>query len=222
VTGEAFGEPSRAFGEPRGSDAKAPCMTMSRAAPRSEVIGICASTGGPQVLASVLGALPGGYSIPILVVQHMTPGFLAGLVTWLDREVALTVRLASDGRQLTPGVWFAPDGAHLTLDRTRRLTLDADMTAGNHRPSGDVLLCSLARVAGAGAVAVVLTGMGRDGAEGLAAVAAAGGRTMAQDERSSVVYGMPRVAVERGAQRVLAPRAIGEELAAMDQAARRA
>jgi two-component system chemotaxis response regulator CheB len=171
-------------------------------------------------MASILGRLPGDYSIPILVVQHMTPGFLGGLVDWLDREMALPVRMAGDGDRLGPGVWFAPDEAHLELARTCRLTLDADAKAGNHRPSGDMLFSSLARVAGAGAVAVVLTGMGRDGAEGLAAVAAAGGHTIAQDERSSVVYGMPRVAIEHGAKLVLDPAAIGEELAAMDRAPR--
>jgi two-component system chemotaxis response regulator CheB len=129
--------------------------------------------------------------------------------------------MASDGDRLAPGVWFAPDGAHLTLEITRRLALDTGTTDGKHRPSGDVLLRSLARVAGAAAVAVVLTGMGRDGADGLAAVAAAGGQTIAQDERSSIVYGMPRVAAERGAKMVLTLAAIGEELAAMDRVTQR-
>jgi two-component system chemotaxis response regulator CheB len=190
------------------------------ASPRGEVIGICASAGGPGALADVMRRLPAGYRIPILVVQHMTPGFTSGLVAWLDTQLALPVGLARDGQELAPGVWFAPDGAHLKLEPTRRLALDADTIAGNHRPSGDILLASLARVAGAKAVAVVLTGMGRDGAEGLAAVAAAGGRTIAQDEQSSGVYGMPRVAMERGAKTVLAPAAIGDELAALDRAGR--
>ena len=188
-----------------------------RARTRGEVIGICASTGGPRALTDVLGQLPADYSIPILVVQHMTPGFLDQMVSWLGKHLALPVGLAQDGQQLSPGVWFAPDGTHLKLEATRRLRLDADTTAGNHRPSGDVLFSSLARVAGAKAVAVVLTGMGCDGAEGLAAIAAAGGRTIAQDEQSSGVYGMPRAAVECGAKTVLAPEAIGDELAALDR-----
>jgi two-component system, chemotaxis family, protein-glutamate methylesterase/glutaminase len=188
-----------------------------RARPHSEVIGICASTGGPRALSEVLRRLPNDYGIPILVVQHMIPGFLDGLVAGLNKELALSVGLAGDGQRLAPGVWFAPDGAHLKLELTCRLALDSETVQGNHRPAGDVLLGSLARVAGARAVAVVLTGMGRDGAEGLAAVAAAGGRTIAQDEQSSAVYGMPRVAAERGAKRVLAPSAIGDELAALEQ-----
>jgi two-component system, chemotaxis family, protein-glutamate methylesterase/glutaminase len=178
---------------------------------------MCASTGGPRALTDVLGRLPADFGIPILVVQHMTPGFLDQMVGWLERNLALPIGLAEDGQQLAPGVWFAPDGSHLKLEATRRLRLDADMTAGNHRPSGDVLLRSLARVAGTKAVAVVLTGMGRDGAEGLAAVAAAGGRTIAQDEHSSGVYGMPKAAAESGAKMVLSPVAIGDELAALDR-----
>jgi two-component system, chemotaxis family, protein-glutamate methylesterase/glutaminase len=184
---------------------------------RSEVVGICASTGGPRALLEVLERLPADYRIPILVVQHMTPGFTVGLVAWLDSELALPVRLACDDQQLAPGVWFAPDGAHLKLEPNRRLRLDVDTVLGNHRPSGDVLLSSLARAARAGAVAVVLTGMGCDGAAGLAAVAAGGGRTIAQDEQSSGIYGMPRAAAELGAKMVLAPAAIGDELAALDR-----
>jgi two-component system chemotaxis response regulator CheB len=177
---------------------------------------MCASTGGPRVLESVLGSLPGSYAIPILVVQHMTPGFLDGFLDWLGGQIALPVRKASDGAALAAGVSFAPDGAHLRLAKTRTLALDRDLEAGSHRPSGDVLLHSLAAVAGAGAVAVVLTGMGKDGADGLAAVAAAGGRTIAQDEHSSSVYGMPRIAAERGAHSLLDPAAIGAALAALD------
>jgi two-component system chemotaxis response regulator CheB len=193
-------------------------MSPGRGAPtRGHVIGICVSTGGPGTLVAVLRGLPREFSIPILVVQHMTPGFLGGLVRALDRELPLPVRVAAHGDPLAPGIWLAPDAAHLTLDRTRHLALDREIQAGNHCPSGDVLLNSLARVAGSRAVAVVLTGMGRDGAEGLAAVGAAGGRTIAQDEQSSIVYGMPRVAAQRGAQLVLAPQGIGEELADLDR-----
>jgi two-component system, chemotaxis family, protein-glutamate methylesterase/glutaminase len=208
---------SRPPDELRTPDRRPSSSASPSARPRSEVIGICASTGGPRALTEVVGRLPADYGIPILVVQHMTPGFISGLVTWMDRELALPVGLASDGQQLAPGVWIAPDGAHLRLEATGRLRLDSDTAAGNHRPSGDVLLRSLARAAGAGAVAVVLTGMGRDGAEGLAAVAGGGGQTFAQDEHSSGVYGMPRAAAELGAQTVLAPAAIGDELAALEK-----
>jgi two-component system chemotaxis response regulator CheB len=182
---------------------------------RSEVVGICASTGGPGALARVLRHLPADFELPVLVVQHMGGGFIDGLAQWLDGELPLPVRVASAGEPLAPGIRLAPDGAHLILGAARRLELDRTTVVGSHRPSGDVLLSSLARVAGAAAVAVVLTGMGRDGAAGLADVAAAGGQTIAQDEASSAIYGMPRAAAELGAQRIVPVDAIGPLLAVL-------
>jgi two-component system, chemotaxis family, protein-glutamate methylesterase/glutaminase len=182
---------------------------------QASVIGICASTGGPHTLEVVLRRLPADFPIPVLVVQHMTPGFIEGLVRWLDDQVAVGVGLAREGQELAPGVWFAPDGSHLVLDRNRRLASDGRAPVRGHRPAGDVLLRSLAQVDGPGAVAVVLTGIGRDGCDGLAAVAAAGGQTIAQNEATCGVYGMPRVAAELGAGQILAPEAIGDGLAAL-------
>lgn len=176
---------------------------------RASAIGVCASTGGPQALHRLLLELPGDFPIPILVVQHMADGFLDGFVSWLARNVALPVRIASEGARPERGVTFAPDGAHLVLGAAGRLTLDRDLRAGSHRPSGDVLFRSLAASRGQEAVAVVLTGLGRDGAEGLRAVADAGGMTIAQDPGSSAVFGMPRVAAEQGAAVVLPPAGIG-------------
>jgi two-component system chemotaxis response regulator CheB len=188
--------------------------------PRPTVIGICASTGGPPALETVLGRIPAEFLIPVLVIQHMTAGFTEGLVDWLDDQVPPPVALAREGQELEPGVWFAPHGAHLVLDARRRLRFDARPPVGGHRPSGDVLLRSLAAAARSGAVGVVLTGMGRDGAAGLAAVAAAGGRTIAQDEASSAIYGMPRAAAELGAAQILSLPAIGDELANLALGAR--
>jgi two-component system chemotaxis response regulator CheB len=184
---------------------------------RAEVVGICVSTGGPGALARVLGDLPADFRLPVLVVQHMGSGFIDGLASWLDSAVPLTVRVASAGEALEPGVRLAPDDAHLKL-MARRLELDRITVCGAHRPSGDVLLSSIARAVGAAAVAVVMTGMGRDGAAGLAEVAAAGGRTIAQDEASSTIYGMPRVAAELGARAILPLDAIGPALVAMSRA----
>jgi two-component system chemotaxis response regulator CheB len=181
---------------------------------RRAVIGICASTGGPGALLRVLHHLPADFELPVLVVQHLGDGFIDGLVRWLDGEVPLRVRIASDGDPIEPGIRLAPDGAHLKLGPSR-LELDRTTVCGAHRPSGDVLLSSLADSAGAGAVAVVLTGMGRDGAAGLAKVAAAGGRTIAQDESTSTIYGMPRAAAEVGARTILPLDAIGPELLAL-------
>jgi two-component system chemotaxis response regulator CheB len=123
------------------------------------------------------------------------------------------VRLAAAGEP-GPGIWVAPGGAHLTLPGGA-IGFDDRTDAGPHRPSGDVLLRSLAAGGGRHAVAVVLTGMGRDGADGLADVRAAGGLTIAQDEATSAVYGMPRAAAERGAELVLPLAEIAPRLCAL-------
>jgi two-component system chemotaxis response regulator CheB len=186
-------------------------LTAGRAA---SVIVICASAGGPQALASVLAGIPAGFPIPILVVQHIAKGFIDGFAKWLDDQVPLRVRLARPG-PTGAGVWVAPEGAHLMLDGAGRLVLDTHLDAGLHRPSADVLLRSVATSAGTHGVAVVLTGMGRDGALGLGEVRHAGGLTLAQDEASSAVFGMPRAAAERGAELILGPSRIGERLRAL-------
>jgi len=159
----------------------------------------------------LLGALPADFPIPLLIVQHIANGFAEGLVRMLVEAVALPVALAHDDAPLGRGAWVAPADAHLTLTRARRTKLDGDTVHGRHRPSGDLLLQSLAEVAGAGATAVVLTGMGRDGAAGVAAIAERGGAVFAQDEASSSIWGMPRAAVEAGA-RALPPAEIAAAL----------
>jgi two-component system chemotaxis response regulator CheB len=180
-----------------------------------QAIGICSSMGGPQALRGLLGSLPASFPLPILVAQHITTGFGSGLALWLDESVALTVQVARAGELAEPGVWLAPDDAHLLLDAHRRLALRPGAPTDRHVPSGDVLLRSLAENLGRDAVSVVLTGMGSDGAEGTAEVRAAGGLTIAQDEASSAIYGMPRAAAERGVDRVLALSAIATELCSL-------
>lgn len=181
----------------------------------ARVVGIGASTGGPPALAKLLGALPARFPLPVLVVQHMASGFRPGLAAWLDEHVAPPVRMATEAARAGPGVWMAPDDAHLRLDPAMRFRLDGDTDSGSHRPSLDVLLESLATVAGADGVGVVLTGMGRDGASGIAAIRAAGGLAIAQDEASSAVFGMPRAAIEAGAEVVLPLDEIGAALRAL-------
>jgi two-component system, chemotaxis family, protein-glutamate methylesterase/glutaminase len=178
---------------------------------RPAAIGICASTGGPAVLELILRELPGDYPVPVLVVQHIAAGFVDALARLLDERVALPVAVAEAGAPASTGAWLAPDGAHLTLDRGRRLRLDADTVDGQHRPSADILFANLAVTFGPAAVAVVLTGMGRDGSRGAAAVREAGGLVLAQDETSSTIYGMPRAAAEAGA-RSLTPALIAATL----------
>jgi two-component system chemotaxis response regulator CheB len=189
-----------------------PSVPLDLPSPEASVIGVCASTGGPRALEQVLVGLPAGFPLPVLVVQHMAEGFIDGLIRWLDERAALPVRLARQGERAGPGIWFAPDNAHLVLEPSMRLTLDRTTVDGAHRPSADMLLASIAQVAGAGAVGVVLTGMGRDGAAGAGAIRRAGGCVIAQDEESSAVFGMPKAAAEAGAKFVLPPAGIAQVL----------
>jgi two-component system, chemotaxis family, protein-glutamate methylesterase/glutaminase len=188
--------------------------------PPSRAIGVCASAGGPAALEQLLGALPADYAPPLLVVQHIADGFADGLARLLDSQIALPVALASDGAPLAPGVWLAPDDAHLTVTRARRIALDRETVVGRHRPSCDMLLDSLATVFRERAVGVVLTGMGRDGAHGAAALKAAGGLLLAQDEHTAPLYGMPGAAVAAGA-RALPPDQIAALLRGLDRAVSR-
>jgi two-component system chemotaxis response regulator CheB len=169
------------------------------------VVGICGSTGAPQVFARLLAALPADYPIPILIVQHISPGFTEGLARWLADVAPLPVGIAAAGARLGPGAWIAPEGAHLKLAATGRMCLDTHPAGGRHRPSGDALFESIATAAGALGVAVVLTGMGSDGAAGAAAIRRKGGLVIAQSEESSAIFGMPKAAIDRGADLVLAP-----------------
>jgi two-component system chemotaxis response regulator CheB len=166
---------------------------------RVTAVGIGASAGGPHALAEALGLLPETLAVPVLVVQHMSKGFMPEFVAWLDSMVAPPVRIADDGAPAGPHVTFAPDGAHLLLDRRGRLRLDARPAAGPHQPSADALLDSLAREAGRGALAVILTGMGRDGADGAAAVRAAGGVAITENSEQAMLSAMPAAAEAAGA-----------------------
>jgi len=176
------------------------------------MVGICASTGGPQALSELLRALPATFPAPILVVQHISAGFVDGLARLLDQTVPLPVRVARDGEHPVRGISIAPDGAHLMLGIRGRLTLDRSTSSAGHRPSGDVLFSSMAAQLGAESAAVVLTGMGRDGADGLGAVQEAGGLTIAQDEATSAIFGMPKAAIAHGAEFVLPLAGIGPRL----------
>jgi two-component system, chemotaxis family, protein-glutamate methylesterase/glutaminase len=200
---------ARVIRHPRGRLKRRSAATAG--ARTASVVGICASTGGPQVLASLLASLPAQYPIPVLVVQHISAGFTEGLAQWLDRTTRIPVHIAEDGAELERGVWIAPEGAHLKLEASGKLALDRRTVRGHHRPSGDILFESMAAAAGDSAVAVVLTGMGRDGAAGAAAVRARGGLAIAQTEASSAVYGMPKEAAARGAD-LLSPEEIGNLL----------
>lgn len=175
--------------------------------PGRVVIGIGASTGGVEALMTLLGRFPANCP-PTLVTQHMPKTFTRSFAARLDRSCPPHVSEAEDGELLEPGrVYVAPGGeSHLTVaDGQLRCCLRKTAPVSGHRPSVDVMFDSIAATAGAAAVGVLLTGMGRDGAEGLLAMRRAGARTIAQDKDTSLVYGMPRVAEELGAAEVQLP-----------------
>lgn len=166
----------------------------SGVAPR--IVAMAASTGGPAALARILGEMPAAFPLPILIVQHIAAGFVEGLASWLHAISGPAVRVARDGDRLRPAtVYIAPDGAHLTLADRTTVAISATPPLNGFRPSASVLFQSVAQAFGRSAVAVILTGMGDDGISGLRAVRAAGGRIIAQDADTSVVFGMPGAAL---------------------------
>jgi two-component system chemotaxis response regulator CheB len=179
---------------------KATAETSTTAA--SDVIAIAVSTGGPNALSLLLAALRVDLPAGVLVVQHMPEGFTAQFAERLARHSLVSVREATDNEVVTAGtVLIAPGGRHMEIARSSGqlvVRLNGNSAVRGHRPSADVLFRSVARWVGPRAVGVILTGMGEDGAEGMQAIHDAGGHTIAQDEASSVVHGMPRAAIERG------------------------
>lgn len=167
--------------------------------PRPRLVAMAASTGGPAAIAQVLSELPGGFPLPILVVQHIALGFGRGFATWLNTVSSIRVKVAEEGEPLAAQtVYVAPDDRHLGVTDRPAIALSSAPPIVGSRPSATFLFDSVARAFGDSAIAVILTGMGRDGVEGLRAIRAAGGRILAQDEESSVVFGMPGAAVAEG------------------------
>jgi two-component system chemotaxis response regulator CheB len=174
---------------------------------RFGAVGVGSSTGGPAALRELLSALPADFPLPILVVQHITPGFSAGFVEWLQQCTPLHVRIPGERDRAVPGtILIAPEGRQLEALPDGAVRAVSRQPRGAHLPSADTLLSSLADAYSERAIGIVLTGMGADGAEGLLDVRRAGGMTFAQDEESCTVFGMPAEAIRRGAaEAVLSP-----------------
>lgn len=167
---------------------------------RFRLLVIGASTGGPQALQAILPCLPANFPVPIVCVLHISEGFLQGLVDWMASLCSMNVKVAGPNEVPQPGtVYFAPEKAHLNFDHHGRLGYDESLPVAGLRPSIDVTFRAAARVYGSSTIGVLLTGMGTDGAEGMLAIAQAGGLTIAQDERSSIIFGMPKHAINLGA-----------------------
>jgi two-component system, chemotaxis family, protein-glutamate methylesterase/glutaminase len=175
------------------------------AATRPEVVAIGSSTGGPSALLNVLGRLPADFPLPVLVAQHIAEGFIPGLVAWLDAGCKMRVCVAEDGMPVLPGMaYLAPTGVNLTFDG-RRMRLTTPSAGQIHVPSADALFESVAAACGSHGIGVILTGMGADGARGLKAMHDEGAATIAQDEATSTVFGMPKTAIEMGAAGTVLP-----------------
>jgi two-component system chemotaxis response regulator CheB len=183
--------------------------------PEYSVVAIAASLGGPKALAEVLADLPTDFPAPVVICQHITPGFSDDLARWLAQETGHRVHEAEDGQRLVKSEFFiAPSHLHLIVNPSGIMRLDDNAPIGGFKPSCDLLLRSVAQSFAKRAVGVVLTGMGRDGAKGLDEIRKAGGHTIAQDRASSVVFGMPGEAVSIGAAELVLPLdEIGRQLA---------
>ena len=194
-----------------------PATQPRRAQEEMKLVAMGASTGGPVVLKAILSALPKNFPAPILIVQHIATGFTAGLVEWLAQSSAVPVHVAAPGQRLLPGhVYVAPDGFHMKLAKDSTIALGADAPESGHRPSVSHLFRSVAAALGRSAVGVLLTGMGKDGAEELKLMKDAGAVTIAQSEASCVVPGMPGEAIQLGAATyILPPERIAETLATL-------
>jgi two-component system chemotaxis response regulator CheB len=191
---------------------------------RFEVLGVGASTGGPSALRELFSRLPADFPFPILVVQHITAGFTAGFVEWLRQHTPLAVRVANEEDRAVPGsILIAPEGRQLEALPGGAVRATSRKPRGVHLPSADTLLSSLASAYGRKCIGALLTGMGSDGAEGLLDIRRAGGFTLAQDEETCAVFGMPHEAVRRGAvDQSMAPASMAELLRRMaERSARR-
>jgi two-component system chemotaxis response regulator CheB len=170
-----------------------------------DAVVIASSTGGPKALSRFFSLLSGDFPVPLAVVQHNSSGFDRGFSQWLDGYTKLEVKLAEDGEVPRPGrVYIAPTDKHLTL-RGMSFAYSNEEPVNNQKPAADLLFKSAARSLGRSLVSVVLTGMGSDGAVGTRKIREMGGITLAQDEESSLIYGMPRAAVETGCVDMILP-----------------
>jgi two-component system chemotaxis response regulator CheB len=181
------------------SRSSAKAMPRFQSAAPVRLIAVGASTGGPNALVQLLSGLGENFPLPVALVQHMNPGFMEGFAEWVASVTPFSAVVVNQPMPLAPGrVYVAASARHLILDQGAAAPDDGPIVGG-HRPSANVLFSSAARAFGASAIGVLLTGMGEDGAEGLGDLRAARGYTIAEDESTAVVYGMPAAAVRRGA-----------------------
>ncbi|MBI5182109.1 MAG: chemotaxis-specific protein-glutamate methyltransferase CheB [Nitrospirae bacterium] len=173
---------------------------------KGKMVAIGASTGGPMAINTILASLPSDFSAPCLIVQHIAKGFLEGFVDWLGKECQIKVKIAPPHGHLENGTaYFPPEDEDIGFYKNETIRIFKDPPYEGHRPSITTMMKESAEAFGSGVIGVLLTGMGRDGVEGLKAIKAAGGRTIVQDEATSVVFGMPKEAIENNAADYVLP-----------------
>lgn len=165
----------------------------------NRIVTIASSTGGPDALSVILSALPADMPCPVTVAQHISDGFVASMVEWLKKIIRLKIKVAEQGDVLEAGtVYVSPSEKHMEINSSKSVSLLNRSPKDIYRPSCDTLLLSAARVYGGGSIGVILTGMGNDGVAGMKMIKDSGGTTIAQDNKTSVVYGMNKVAIDSG------------------------
>jgi two-component system chemotaxis response regulator CheB len=178
------------------------------------VVAIASSTGGPKALSAILPELPKKFPYPVVIAQHMANGFISGLVEWLNGISKIPVREGADGEMTMGGtVYISPSEKHMKINSGRRISLIEKQPSDIYHPSCNLLLSSAADVFGANSIGIILTGMGNDGVSGVKKIKEIGGITIAQDEKTSAIFGMPKVAIESGCiDKVLPLNEIGKEI----------
>lgn len=178
------------------------------------IVAIVSSTGGPKALVKVLEQIEPGFPAPILIVQHMADGFIDGLAEWMNSECKLQVKVAENNEKIKPGIiYISPTGVHMKINSHARIRLTDEPPINGLRPAGDYLLETVGEVFRKNALGIILTGMGNDGSKGLKKIKNLGGRIFVQDEKSCVVFGMPKAALDTGqVDKVIPLDRIGKEI----------
>lgn len=166
---------------------------------KKKVVAIASSTGGPGALKEIIPLFPADLPVGIVIVQHIVEGFIAGLVDWLQKISKVKIRVANEGDVISPGVvLFSPDTSHIIINENGKIKFEKSPPVGGVRPAADILFPSVAKYYGSSAIGVIMTGMGDDGARGIERIKKEGGSTIAQNEETCAVFGMPKVAISRG------------------------
>ncbi len=199
--------PEGAAAPATGDAPAAAILTGGKAGGKYRLVALGASTGGPLALRKILSRFPAGFPLGILCVQHISRGFMESFTEWLGSETPLNIRIASQGMEVEPGtVYFAPDDAQMGITPDARISVDRTLPPwGEFKPSVNHLFKSVGENLGSHAIGVILTGMGSDGAEGMKFMHREGAHTVAQDQHTCLIFGMPKASIDNGGVKAVLP-----------------